>query len=214
MPTVCWARVTHTSCRFILRTTWEAGAAVTHSAQENEADGVRPAVPASGKVRLGLQDSGRRGWGGGTLKRGSSQLGGFMRILISLAATSSLRNQKEVDDEEKAETLPGLVSGGTKGWGRGGSVFIRRQMKQIRAICQQMLVPSSMILIELERLSPSCKFWIPSQCEFSAEFSMGLSHRHSKRFVNSLGNGCWCRRVPLRPPLGRRTVSPLGGLAR
>lgn len=119
VPTMCWARVTHMSCRFILRTTWEAGAAVTHSAQENEADGVRPAVPASGQVRLGLQDSGRQGWGGGTLKRGSSQLGGFMRILIGLAATSSLRNQKEVDDEEKAETLPGLVSGGPKGWGRG-----------------------------------------------------------------------------------------------
>lgn len=64
----------------------------------------------------------------------------------------------------------------------GGSDFMRRQTRRIRAICQQTLVSSSMILIELEKLSLSCKFWIPSQFEFSAEFLMGLSHGHSKTF--------------------------------
>lgn len=45
-----------------------------------------------------------------------------MRILIGMAATSSLTNQNEVDDDEKAETLPGLVLGGTKGWSWGGLI--------------------------------------------------------------------------------------------
>lgn len=136
-----------------------------------------------------------------------------MRTPIGTAATSSLTNPNEVDEEEEAETLPGLVSGGTKGRGLGGSVFIRRWTRRTRAIWQQTLVSSSTILIEPERLSPSCKFCNPSRFEFSAEFLMGPSHGHSRHFVNSLGDSYWCRKVPLRPPLGRQTVLPLGGLA-
>lgn len=172
-----------------------------------------PRCPAHGQVRPGLRDPGRQGWGEGALKRGGSQLGGFMRTPIGTAATSSLTNPNEVDEEEEAETLPGLVSGGTKGRGLGGSVFIRRRTRRTRAIWQQTLVSSSTILIEPERLSPSCKFCNPSRFEFSAEFLMGPSHGHSRHFVNSLGDSYWCRKVPLRPPLGRQTVLPLGGLA-
>lgn len=43
-----------------------------------------------------------------------------MRTPIGTAATSSLTNPNEVDEEEEAETLPGLVSGGAKGWVWGG----------------------------------------------------------------------------------------------
>lgn len=46
-----------------------------------------------------------------------------MRTPIGTAATSSLTNPNEVDEEEEAETLPGLVSGGTKGRGLGGVCF-------------------------------------------------------------------------------------------